>query len=62
MRVKKQGWINIYQTPGKDDAFVEEGRIWDSKDKAERDIMRGEYGIISSCYTDTIQIEWEEEV
>ena len=60
MKVKKQGWINVYKEPVDGERYA--GSIWLTKADAMyhweliKKEMRG------TQLKDTIQIEWEEEV
>jgi hypothetical protein len=59
MKVKKQGWINIYRNIYNDD--TECTGVYDSKNEGIGDIDGFGYAPYNE-YVTTIQIEWEEEV
>ena len=56
MKVKKQGWINLYKYP--DTRTFVDG-TYSSKEEA---IDKFYHSSLTGRYIDTIQIEWEEEV
>jgi hypothetical protein len=60
MKVKKQGWINIYKEPIDGERFV--GSVWLTKGFALRHWRLTKREMRRIQLQDTIQIEWEEEV
>ena len=50
---KHEGWINIFKSSN-DIAFLEQSRIFKSKEDAEK------YGKDCKCYAATVKVEWED--
>ncbi len=60
MKVKKQGWINIYRNYGEDNGGRFGGSVFATKEEAIS--CNGQHLAYGEWYISTTKIKWEEEV